>query len=169
MLYWIGQVIGVIAMVEGYFIFQFTERRKMVVLKLVSDLLWITHFLLIGGYTATLTTGIAVFREVIFYFKGSKKWAASFWWAIIFSLLFVACVPLTWQNIFSIFPAVASILATWCFWVNKTEVGKIIQLPSTLCMLIYNIVYSSYSGVVNQLITVCSIVVFFVKKLIKNK
>ena len=60
--FWIGQVVGVIAMVESFFIFQVTDRRKMVALKLLDDLLWVTHFILIGGYTAALTTGIAVFR-----------------------------------------------------------------------------------------------------------
>ena len=71
--FWIGQAIGVIAMVESFVIYQVTDRKKMVVLKLLDDVLWVIHFILIGGYTAMLTTGIAVFREIIFYFKGNKK------------------------------------------------------------------------------------------------
>lgn len=168
-MFWIGQAIGVIAMVESFFIFQVTDRKKMVALKLVDDVLWVTHFILIGGYTAALTTGIAVFREIVFYFKGNKKWASSIFWAFLFSLAFAACAPLTWTNIFSLFPATASIVSTWVFWVNKTEAAKIIQLPSALCMLVYSIVYSSYSGALTQLITVVSIALFFTRYLINKK
>ena len=167
--FWIGQAIGVIAMVESFVIYQVTDRKKMVALKLLDDVLWVIHFILIGGYTAMLTTGIAVFREIIFYFKGNKKWASSILWAFVFSLAFAVCAPLTWANIFSIFPAAASIVSTWVFWVNKTETAKLIQLPSALCMFIYSIVYSSYSGVLTQIITIASIVLFFARYLIKNK
>lgn len=165
----IGQIIGIIAMVESFFIFQVTNRRKMVALKLLDDILWATHFILIGGYTAALTTSIAIFRECIFYHKGSKKWASSIGWAAFFSLAFAACAPLTWTNIFSIFPAAASVVSTWVFWVSKTKTAKLIQLPSAVCMLVYSTVYSSYSGILTQIITIASIAIFFGRTLMKKK
>ena len=156
-------------MIESFFIFQVTDRRKLVTLKLIDDVLWVTHFVLIGGYTAALTTSIAVFREIIFYHKGRRPWASSIFWAIGFSLAFAACAPLTWVNIFSLFPAIASVGATWSFWVNKTNHTKLIQLPVALCMFVYNIVYSSYSGILTQIITIASISIFFAKSLGKKE
>ena len=167
--FWIGQAIGVVAMVESFFIFQVSDRRKMVALKLIDDVLWVTHFLLIGGYTAALTTGIAVFREIVFYFKGDKKWASGIRWAFIFSLAFAACAPLTWKNIFSIFPSAASVVSTWVFWVNKTERAKLIQLPSAICMFVYSAAYLSYSGMLTQIITIASIALFFGRKAIVKR
>ena len=87
---WIGQAIGVLAMLESFFIFQVADRRKMVLLKLVDDVLWIVHFILIGGYTGALTTTVALFREIVFYFRGEKKWASSLLWAVGFSIVFAA-------------------------------------------------------------------------------
>lgn len=165
MLYYIGQGVGVLAMIESFFIYQIADRRKMVAAKLIDDVLWVTHFLLIGGYTGALTTGIAIFREIVFYFRGEKKWASSVWWAVGFSLLFASCAPLTWKNIYSIFPAAASVVSTWVFWVKNTAVGKLIQLPSAACMFVYDIVYRSYSGTLTQVITLASIILFFIKKL----
>ena len=115
-MFWIGQAVGVFAMIESFFIFQVTDRRKMVTLKLIDDILWVAHFLLIGGYTGALTTAIAIGRELIFYCKGNARWANSIQWAFGFSLIFAACAPLTWVDIFSIFPAAASISAMWAFW-----------------------------------------------------
>ena len=167
-MFWIGQAFGVIAMIESFFIFQVTDRRKMLALKLIDDVLWVTHFVLIGGYTAALTTSIAVFREIVFYHKEKKPWASNILWAIGFSLAFAACAPLTWVNIFSLFPAIASVAATWSFWVNKTNHTKLIQLPVALCMFVYNIVYSSYSGILTQIIAIASISLFFAKNFSKK-
>ena len=166
--FWIGQAVGIIAMIESFFIFKVTDRRRMVALKLLDDFLWVTHFLLIGGYTAALTTGIAVFREIAFYFKGQKEWANSILWAVGFSLAFAACAPLTWVNIYSIFPAAASVVSTWVFWVNKTLTAKLIQLPSAICMFVYSLVYSSYSGMLTQVITITSIALFFGRRAMKK-
>ena len=160
----IGQAVGAVAMIECFFIYQCRDRRKMVFLKLIDDLLWSTHFLLIGGFTAALTSIIAIFRELVFYNKGNKRWESSAWWAVGFSVLFLACAPLTWKNIFSIFPAAASVVATWVFWVSKTRMAKLIQLPSTVCMLVYTLVYKSYSGVLTQMISIVSIAVYFVRE-----
>ena len=168
-LYWIGQAIGVLAMVESFFIFQVSDRRKMVAMKLLDDVLWVAHFILIGGYTGALTTGIAIFREIVFYYKGSKKWADSVLWAFGFSLTFLLCAPLTWVNVFSIFPALASAMSTWTFWVNKTERAKLIQLPCTLCMLVYTTVCFSYSGMLTQAITITSIFIYFIRIFIKKR
>lgn len=162
--YWIGQGIGALAMIESFFIFQVTDRKHMVALKLLDDVLWVAHFLLIGGYTAAMTTGIAVLREIVFSVKGEKRWASSIWWAVGFSVAFAACAPMTWVNAFSVFPALASVVSTWVFWVERTETGKLIQLPSALCMLVYSTVYRSYSGILTQLVTVASIVTFFVRR-----
>ena len=156
-------------MLEAFFIFQVTDRRKMVALKLLDDLLWTTHFLLIGGYTAALTSCVAIFRELIFYYKGQKRWAGSAWWAVGFTALFTACALFTWTNAFSIFPALASAIATWSFWVNKTEHIKLLQIPSAVCSFIYTVVYSSYSGILTQIITLLSIAIFFVRAAVKKQ
>jgi hypothetical protein len=167
--YWIGQAIGVLAMAESFFIFQVTDRRRMVALKLLDDLLWVTHFILIGGYTAAMTTGLAVFREIIFYCKGRYRFADSVLWAFAFSLAFAACAPLTWVDIFSIFPAAASVVSTWVFWISKTRTAKLIQLPSAICMLVYSIVYTSYSGILTQIVTIGSIALFFARALFASR
>ena len=156
-------------MMESFFIFQVTDRRKMVILKLLDDVLWVTHFILIGGYTAALTTGMAVFREIIFYYRGRAKWASSILWAVGFSLAFAACAPLTWVDIFSIFPAAASVVSTWVFWINETRTAKLIQLPSAVCMCVYSIVYTSYSGILTQIITITSIALFFARAFINKR
>lgn len=168
MLYIIGQIIGVAAMIESFFIYQVKERKKMIVLKLVDDLLWVAHFVMIGGYAAATTTGIAIFREIVFYCKADKKWANTLLWPIGFSVVFAACAIPSFQNLWGVLPSVASIASTWAFWLNNSKVTKIMQLPTAGCMLAYDIVKTSYSGSLTQIVTLVSVVVFFLRDA-KNK
>ncbi len=169
MLYYIGQAIGVIAMIESFFIYQTKNRKTMVALKLLDDVLWVTHFLMIGGYSAALTTGIAVFREIVFYNKVDKKWANYIFWPIAFSVVFAACAIVEYQSIFGFLPPMASIASTWAFWQSDGRVAKLIQFPSVLCMFVYDIVERSYAGTITQIISIISIVLFFVREARSNR
>ena len=125
--------------------------------------------MLIGGYTAAVSSGIAFFREIVFYQKGSKKWASSRWWLFVFTALTLALAPLTWQNFFSVLPVISSIVSIWVFWTNKTDTAKLIQLPASISMLVYSAAYRSYSGIVAQLISITSITTYFARKNIREK
>lgn len=163
MLYWIGQAIGVIAMIESFFIYQASDRKKMVALKLLDDVLWVTHFVIIGGYNAAMTTGVAIFRELIFYHKADKKWANTLLWPIAFSVIFAACSIPGWKGVSSLLPSAASIASTWVFWINNEKLAKLIQLPSAGCMLVYDIACRSYSGTLTQFVTLASIAIYFLR------
>ncbi len=140
-LYWIGQAVGVLAMIESFFIYQTSSRKRMVALKLVDDVLWVTHFVLIGGYNAAATTGVAVVREIVFYFKADKGRSNGVFLPI----------------------------STWVFWIDDEKKAKLIQLPSACCMLVYDVVVASYSGTLTQFVTVASIAVYFIRLRISNR
>lgn len=169
MLYLIGQIIGAVAMIESFFIYQAAERKKMVALKLVDDLLWVTHFIMIGGYAAAMTTGVAIFREIIFYEKKDKKWADNIFWPIVFSVVFAACAIPNLQSVFGFLPSIASIAATWAFWLNDVKVSKIVQLPTAMVMLAYDIAQKSYSGTITQILTIISVTVYFFRAVDEKK
>lgn len=63
---YIGQFIGIIAIIVSFFIYIQKSRGKMIFLNLVTDFLWGAHHLSISRYTAVATTGFAVFRELAF-------------------------------------------------------------------------------------------------------
>lgn len=68
----VGQLFGFVAIGVSYFIFQQKNRKRLLVFKLIADLLWVTHFALIGGYTAMATTGVGVARELVFFAKRQR-------------------------------------------------------------------------------------------------
>lgn len=168
-LYWIGQAVGVLAIIESFFIYQTYSRKRMVALKLVDDVLWVTHFVLIGGYNAAATTGVAVVREIVFYFKADKGRSNGVFLPIAFSVVFAVCAIPGWRGAESLLPSAASIASTWVFWIDDEKKAKLIQLPSACCMLVYDVVVASYSGTLTQFVTVASIAVYFIRLRISNR
>lgn len=157
----IGQIIGFAAMVVSILIYLQRRRKNILILKLTTDVLWTLHHLLIFSYTAAVTTSIAIFRELVFY-NYEKKWAKSKWWSVAFSLAFVLAAVFTWKDIFSIIPAVGTILTTVAFGSKNMTVTRIFASIASLGMLIYGLHYNSIPTVINECLTQLSVAVSFI-------
>lgn len=158
-----AEIIGYAAVLVSFFIFQQKERKKVLSLKLLDDVLWATHFYLLGGFTNSYTTIVAIFRECIFYNK-DKAWAKNKIWIAIFTIFFVVVGITSWDGIYSIFPVINSTLSTVGFWSNSTKRTKLLILPGAMGMALYSIKYHSMSSLLAQVITLLSIAVFFVRE-----
>ena len=157
----IGQICGVAAVCVSFAIYQLKNRRRFIQFKLVIDILWTSHFLLIGSIPAFVTTGLAISREVVFMNK-DKKWAKSKWWVVLFISIFLTSSIFTWKNVYSVIPAIASSLTTLAFWSSNVIKIKLFLFPASLGMLIYNIQAQSIAGIVNEIISELSIVAYFI-------
>lgn len=137
-LYWIAQSVGCIAVVTSLIIYQRKTKKGILAFKLVQDICWLTHYLLIAAFPAAATSGLCICRGFIFY-HSDKKIGKSFWWLPIFLTLYAVSAILTWKNAFSIFPAISSSLSTVAFWMKDPRKTKLISILASLCTLTYNI------------------------------
>ncbi|MBR2038059.1 MAG: YgjV family protein [Lachnospiraceae bacterium] len=167
----LGQVFGFCAVITSFVIYQQKSRKKFIQFKLAIDLLWTLHFLFIGSRPAFITTALAIFREIVFFNK-DKKWAKNRIWIFFFLSMFLTSAILTWKNIYSVIPACASSLTTIAFWSNNVTTIKLLLLPASVGMFIYSMQAHSVAGIVNEIISVLSIITYFAityLKLFKNQ
>lgn len=159
---YVGQLIGILAIGISALIYAQTSRFKMVFLKLVTDVLWIIHHISIHSYTASATTAIAIVRECVFLPRRRHGFNAVT--VCVFSSLFIAASLITWKDIFSIFPAIASVLSTFAFGNKRVRLIQIFAFLSSVCMLIYGIHYLSIPTVINEILVEGSISVSLIKE-----
>lgn len=164
----IGQILGFVGMATEFCIYQQNKKEHMVLTKLVADVIWATHFFLIGGWTGAATTTVAIFREVVCYYSHSKKWAQSKVWMYLFCVFFFCCGLFTWKGIYSLFPPICSVISTMAFWAPSPKRTKILQIPSASFMLIYNLIANSISGAVSSILSLTSIAISFTRAAIKK-
>lgn len=162
-----GQLIGFLAMFVSFFIYQQNKRSNMVAIKLITDILWATHFYVIGSITAMVTTTIAIVREVVFY--NTKKGIAVRLWIAVFSVVFLLSAVVTWKSIFSLLPALSSVITTTGFAETNPKRMKIMIIPATVGMFIYNLNCKSIAGIINEILTMVSIISFFAIRYYKKR
>ena len=87
---------------------------------------------------------------------------------VFFTVLMLVANIVTFQNIFSIFPMVASVIAIVSFLRKSENDIRGIGILVAICWLIYAIVYKSYISIIFEAITLIDVVIAFLKNL-KNK
>ena len=154
----LAQVFGFSAIGISLLVYSRKKRERILGFKLVQDILWALHYLLMGAYPAMATNLICASRELAFKNPNKKplhKWILT---GLYFGFYLVSAL-LTWKDMFSIFPAMSSMFATLAFSLKDPVRLKLLVIPSSLCTLIYNITTahsaSVYVGVSFTIITLC--------------
>lgn len=165
----IGQILGFVGMATEFCIYQHSTKERMVLTKLAADVIWATHFFLIGGWTGAATTTVAIFREIVCYYSHSRKWAQSKVWMYLFCVFFFCCGLFTWKGVYSLFPPICSVISTMAFWAPSPKRTKILQIPSASVMLTYNLIVNSISGATSSILSLTSIAISFTRTAIAKR
>lgn len=159
----IAECLGFIAIGIGFLIFQQKTRTGMLAMKLSADILWIIHFLLIGATSGMIVSIVGVVRSLTFFILSLKGKNGNSILLCCFVTTGVMAILLTWKDIYSICSIIVCILATVGYWQKKPEVTKILGIFVCILQIIYAICVNSISVIVNELITLTSIAIFFVR------
>ncbi len=164
----IGEIVGFLAAVTGFAIFQQKTRKNVLFFKFICDLLWSTHFLLLGAFSGMAISLVGCSRDIIFFATGGDKKKKKKLWLFVFLTINIISVYLTWKNIWSVCSLVSGVLATVAFWNDSPTRTKLISLIVCVSQITYGFAIGSYAVVFNEAIAVTSIILFFVT-IRKNK
>ncbi|MBQ9774065.1 MAG: YgjV family protein [Clostridia bacterium] len=137
-----AQCVGALAMVLAFFIYAFRDRKRILLSKMVADLLWVVHYLLLAAYSGAAVNLVNAGREGVFYHK-EKKWASSRAWPILFVLLNLVLTVLSWQGPISLLPMLGSSLNALGLWCTSTTRLRMVSLPALTLWLVYSILVGS--------------------------
>ena len=159
----IAQLFGIGAMASLFLIYQQKSRKKMLFCKFSADVCWVIHYLCLGGFAGMIPNAVGILREIVFINRNDKKWAASILWPILFILLNWGLGFRTFHSWYNILPITASTFVTISLWIDNPRLTKLISIPISTAFLIYDIIIGSYIGVVNEAVSIFSIILYFIK------
>ena len=155
-------IFGALGVIGNIVIYQLKSGKKILLSKLVSDISWTLHYIFLTAFSGAAIAGIGIIRDCIFVNK-DKKWAQSSLWLWLFLILSVVSAYFTWNGIFSLLPAFASVLLIFSLWKNDPMLICVLAFPISIAMLVYNIFCMSYFGITNEILTLISAVIGVVK------
>ena len=154
--------IGYITLALSYFK---KEKKQILFMQIISYIFFTIHYYLLSGITGAICNLIGLFALLTIYIFDKYKLKKKY----IVSMLFVAVLLiinlLTFQNVFSIFPMLASVIVIVSFIDDRENVIRWIGVIAAICWLFYAIAYKSYVAIVFEVLTLLNVCV----SLIKNK
>ena len=130
--------------------------------QMTASALFCIQLFMVGAITGGCVDSISFVRTAIFS-QNDKKWASSPIWLGVFVVAMIVTGIFTWEDAWSILPIIGSVLSTIALWMKKSSHIRIISLFVGPCWLIYNLIHGAYTGALNELLAMTSIVIGIVR------
>ena len=153
-----GQILGWVAAFLTFMSYQCKNHKKLIFVQTAATVSMCASYLLLGAHTGMLLNVVCILRNLIIYKKDVKIFSYPFWPYALAALMAVTGA-LSWQGPMSLFIIVALAVNTLflCF-PNVQNLRKSILVTSSM-VLIYNVYYSAWGGVLNELIAIVSSII----------
>lgn len=156
-------------MISLFLIYQQKTRQNMLICKLSADVFWIAHYFCLGATAGMIPNFVGIFRELIFVNRKKRKWADFPGWVVVFIAINLFLGIRSFEQWYDIIPIIASSFVTVSLWIDNPVMTKIISAPVSLSFLIYDIFVCSYMGVINETLSIVSIIIYFIRKIKEDK
>lgn len=157
------QVIGAIAFIALVGSYYQKEKNGILFMHIVAYIMFTLHYYLLSGITGAICNAIALVALLSIYFIEKFKWKNKNLVSCIFIILICIINIVTFQNVFSIFPMIASSIVIVSFLLDSEDYIRGIGLISAVCWLIYAVAYKSYISIGFELFTIIGTLIAFVK------
>ena len=163
-----GEIIGIFAIIINFLIYQQKDRKNVLKVKLLSDVSWAMHYGLLTAFSGMAVCSVAIARETTFLLTEDKKDKRKYF-LIAFAIISVTASTLTMKDVYGLLPALASLIAVFSFWQQNPNVTKFLAIPISISMIIYDVMRFSIAGIINEIFTLISIIIFFSRKKLNDK
>ena len=163
------QGIGLFALVLSLLSFQMKKRSALLAMQMTASLLFSLQLFLLEAWTGAVLDLISFVRTLIFSNNTNKKWAQNPLWLIFFAAVMITTGILTWKDYISLFAILGSLLSTLALWMKNPKHIRIVCLFVGPCWIVYNTIMGAYTGAINEVIAMTSIIIGLVRYDMKKK
>lgn len=156
------QLIGFVGLSFAVIAFQCKKHKNVMIFRTLNEVFFAVQYFCLASYTGVVMNLIGSARNIVFA-RQVAKGKPTLIWQIIFSLMFVAIGILTTNGFVSIMVILAKVVTTVAYSMKNTKYIRLLTLPTSICWLIYNIVCSSFAGVLCEAFTILSIVTAIIR------
>ena len=151
----LGHIIGFIATGLFFLSYQFSDKKKLLFIQIVAVALLCLQYILIGAYSGFGLNIVCVIRNVLYYYK-DKKFLSTAFLPVIPALAMIIISAFFWEGYYSLLIIFGLVANTLCMgYFNSQNLRKSVLLTSS-CILLYDVIVGSYSGILNEGLSVIS-------------
>ncbi len=151
MFFVLAQIIGFIVLGITVISIQFKTKEKILMCQIIANVLVALQYFFLNAITGGVVAVINVIRCIIFYYYKKNDKKPSIIFLTIFILVAIGSGILTWQNVFSIIPIIATIIFTYGLWQDNVKVTRICTALTAANWSIYNVIVRAYAGALQSI------------------
>ncbi|MBE5820464.1 MAG: YgjV family protein [Clostridiales bacterium] len=159
MLFILAQIFGFIELIITVIYVHFKSKEKIVMWSVILNLIAATQFFLLNAITGGIVSIINAIRCFVFYYYKKKDKKPSTVTLVIFISIAVLSGVITWQNIWSIIPIIATVIYTYGLWQDKVKVIRITAGIVGFGWGIYDIIVMAYVAAIQEFLQLASSVI----------
>ena len=154
------QGIGFVGVLFFILSYQIKSNKMLFLMQLLGTATFCCQFLLLGATSgAANLIGIIVRNALLMKYR-DWAWIRSKWTEIVFLIFFTIAFIATWQGPISLLPYAAVVGTTIAYWTDNAQKIRLGNLVcGSPCWLVYDALIGSWAGVLNESITLGSILV----------
>ena len=144
------------------------NKKDILFIQIIAYIFFTIHYYMLNGKTGAMCNLLGLISFIVIYLFDKYKIKNKKVLTICLIPFLVIISLITYQNIFSIFPIIASVFAILSFTSNDENIIRGIGIICAICWTVYAIVYKSYVAIVFEAITLVATTIAFIKNY-KNK
>jgi len=156
MTYVIAQIIGYAAFIFSLIAFHRKNKNKILGNMIISNVLNLIHYLLLGAYSGCITKVLAIIRDNFIILKDKNKKLSSNIYLILFVMIYVIAGIFTYNGVLSLLPLMAALIYIIFIWNGKELIIKKVAFGTYFLWLIYNIFVQSIPGIISNIVSIIS-------------
>ncbi len=163
-----SQVIGFIALIITVGSFQILSQKGMFAGRILGDVFWVIHYLMISGLTAAFSIVVGMIRTILIVFWNSRS--KIFVIPISIFVVFIFCYLLPEQSLFKYVPFLAFISNSVSQYYHDNFMKcRSIMIFSPIMWFIYALYIGSYGGLIVSILMFLSHVIGMFRYIFKKK
>lgn len=176
------QALGFVGIALGIIALQFNSHKNIVLFKTLAEVPFLIQYVFLDAYVGMVMGVIGITRNIIFKYRVSKN-KSNKYFILLFLLITVSVgiltITLSWSQtinvmykfsknytvvillaiLFSSFSIIAKSLTTIGYGVKNPKIIRALNFPSSFLWFIYNFVFFSLAGVLNEVFVMASIII----------
>lgn len=162
--WYIGQAIGIVAFIITAIGFFQKDEKKLKTLLTISGFFWIANFWFLGAYTPFFLTIINTIRQLVSRVYHEADYKVRMKLTYLFVVINIIMGIISYQNWISIFPIIASVVATIALFIWESKKMRSGLLISEFCWTINNIYFMNIGGLCANTLNIPLLCYHIIKK-----
>ncbi len=156
----IAQAIGFAAVALFILSYQVKSNRTLFLFQVAGSALFCLQFFLLGAASGCFSLAVNILRGTLLMKYNDWPWVRLKGLAFALCGVYGAILLLTWAGPVSLLAFAASAVSTLGYWRNNARTIRLSNLLcASPCWLVYDVLVRSWGGVLNETVTITSILV----------